>query len=243
MEQFVLMAKRLRELREGNGLSHARLSAAIKEKCGVSISRDSLMNYESTEHDKRAQKSTTMSAERLTALATFYGVSTDWLLGLSKDPHRQPSAVEDLGLSPLAVDQLLQIQKGDLTKYLNYWIEHGSFARLVSGLRKYMNAVAAAETYHWYKDKDGLSELLSEEKINTDAAEFFFSQFPYDKDLLVSYIKSIVNDKNAIPNNDIMAEVRFAYSDYQVLSYLLIEQFSGFLSDARPFIHPEIELN
>lgn len=39
-------------------------------------------------------------------IAAFFNVSTDYLLGASDDPAPQPSAVDDLGLSPKAVQYL-----------------------------------------------------------------------------------------------------------------------------------------
>ena len=80
-ETTSIMAARLKQLRESKHLSHERLSQAVTEKYeeyGVSISRDSLINYE-----KANGKNLGMRAECLRCLADFYGVSTDYLLGIS----------------------------------------------------------------------------------------------------------------------------------------------------------------
>ncbi len=80
----VTIAKRLRQCREEQGLSHDRLSEQLKLKCSAEISRDSLINYEIQEKNHpRFMKNAGMSIKNLFALADFYGVSTDWLLGLS----------------------------------------------------------------------------------------------------------------------------------------------------------------
>ena len=103
-ESSILMAKRLKKLREEKKISHVSLSNAIKEKYGIDISRDSLMSYEvSDPNHTKAYKNDGMRVEYLRCLADFYGVSADYLLGFTNAPNRQPSAVDELGLSPKVV--------------------------------------------------------------------------------------------------------------------------------------------
>ena len=61
------------------------------------------------ENDKRKEGP---SFNATIKLAKHYGVSADYLLGLSDDPHRTPSAVDELGLAPEACDKIKQ-QLGD----------------------------------------------------------------------------------------------------------------------------------
>lgn len=85
-EQSVKMGKRLKSLREntlldGKKMSHVELKKKLKEKYGVEISRDSLMNYEVSDiNHSKFGTNLKMSAEYLNCLAYFYGVSTDYLL-------------------------------------------------------------------------------------------------------------------------------------------------------------------
>lgn len=114
---FVL-ARRLKELREGKELSLRALSAAIKEKCGIQISRESLLNYEidSDTHPK-AQKREGMSVRKLRCFAEFYGVSTDYLLGLTDVPSANAdvrAACSFTGLSENAVSLLNEYFFGGL---------------------------------------------------------------------------------------------------------------------------------
>lgn len=44
--------------------------------------------------------------DKVQALADHYSVSIDWLLGRSSDPHIQPTAVDELGLSTDSIDTL-----------------------------------------------------------------------------------------------------------------------------------------
>lgn len=104
----LLMAKRLKELREEKKLSHVSLSKALKERYDIDISRDSLMSYEvSDPHHTKAYKNEGMRVEYLRCLADFYCVSADYLLGFTNDQNREASAVDDLGLSPSVVKRIL----------------------------------------------------------------------------------------------------------------------------------------
>ncbi len=48
--------------------------------------------------------------QTVAVLARHYGVSADYLLGLTDDPHRRSAAVDSLGLTPEAVRQLRQVR-------------------------------------------------------------------------------------------------------------------------------------
>ena len=87
-----VMAERLRELREAQKLSHEKLSKTLSEKYGIKISSDSLMNYEFSKggHSKTF-KNMGMRVEYLYCLADFYGVSTDYILGISDVKSPDPS--------------------------------------------------------------------------------------------------------------------------------------------------------
>lgn len=99
----LIMAQRLKDLRTERGLSHESLRKALMEKYEIDISVDSLKNYEvSKVPHAKAYKNEGMRVEYLRCLADFYGVSSDYLIGLSdaktSDP-RATSAMEYTGLS------------------------------------------------------------------------------------------------------------------------------------------------
>lgn len=48
--------------------------------------------------------------DKVAKLAEHYGVTTDYLLCLTDDPHRQPAATDDLGLSAKAVKKIRNMQ-------------------------------------------------------------------------------------------------------------------------------------
>jgi len=49
--------------------------------------------------------------KKIATLARHYMVSTDYLLGLSDDYHIQPAAVDELGLTPEAVDRIKNLNR------------------------------------------------------------------------------------------------------------------------------------
>lgn len=79
--------ERLHKLRIGIGLSLKDLREEIYKKYGAEISRDSLINYEvsSSEHPRK-YKNNGMRIEYLRYFSDFYGVSSDYLLGLTNVP-------------------------------------------------------------------------------------------------------------------------------------------------------------
>ena len=107
-----IMGRRLKELREERVLSHDRLKDQLKEKYGISVSRDSLMAYEiSDEKRSKASKLPNMGmrAETLYFLADFYGVSLDYLLGKTDEQTTDIDVrgiCEKTGLSAKSVEIL-----------------------------------------------------------------------------------------------------------------------------------------
>lgn len=80
----LIMAQRLKALRNERGLSHESLRKALMEKYEIDISVDSLKNYEvSKVPHAKAYKNEGMRVEYLRVIAEFYGVSADYILGIS----------------------------------------------------------------------------------------------------------------------------------------------------------------
>lgn len=112
-----LMGKRLKEQRQKRKLSHIALSEAIKEKYGVSISKDSLINYEiDSEYRGKPFSNNGMKTEYLRCLADYYGISADYLLGLSNVPDRNKdidTINKELGFTSPAANQLFQLSPAE----------------------------------------------------------------------------------------------------------------------------------
>lgn len=142
-------AKRLKELRtnynNGNGISHEKLAAELNKRYsklenerknnylgslrGEIISAGVLKNYEITDvNHSKFNAGYGMNISYLTMLADFYNVTTDYLLGLSDDPQREPSAVDKLGLSPKARDIIERDHNTpSISKLISDLIEQNNF--------------------------------------------------------------------------------------------------------------------
>lgn len=107
-QMSIVTARRLKAMRLKKGKSHAVLSRELKEKYNIDISRNSLMNYEaSDQHHTKAYKNNGMKVEYLRILADYYGVSTDWLLGLTNievPDGNARQACSYTGLSPRNIE-------------------------------------------------------------------------------------------------------------------------------------------
>lgn len=107
-EKSFIMAERLKQLREKEGYSHEKLSNALNERYGIKISSDSLMNYEvSDPHHTKAGKNQGMRVEYLRCLADFYGVSSDYLLGVRETKTPDVNALNAMEFTGLSEDTVL----------------------------------------------------------------------------------------------------------------------------------------
>ena len=112
-----VMASRLKQLRESKGLSHEKLSKAILEQYSIKISSDSLQNYEVADiNHTKAYKNQGMRVEYLRCLADFYGVSADYLLGIS-DIRSSDSTIHSVvvgtGISEKVASLLISVHNQD----------------------------------------------------------------------------------------------------------------------------------
>lgn len=153
-----LTGRRLKEVRERHGLSHVALSDAIQERYGVRIAKDSLINYEvSDEHHTKAYKNNGMRVEYLRYLADFYGVTTDWLLGLSDHPTRKTEELlaSDLGISYdaisgiLAAKQLIEVEPHcvKMLEGINQMLNNPNFYLLATDIIGFEDGVKKAFSY------------------------------------------------------------------------------------------------
>ena len=158
-------AMRLRALRESQGISPEMLARRLEEQYGVQISHDSLRGYEVTS-GPRAGKSEGMRIQTLRMLAHYYGVSTDYLLGLSDDPTRRtrfcdPSAPRTKWHWFLKLEQ--DHKRGECCSPLTL-LDNKRFRSFFQSLLGYCAAVAAMrmirniQTEHSKNDYDPTSE-------------------------------------------------------------------------------------
>lgn len=120
----IVTAKRLKELRNDQHISHATLKTKISEQYGLDISKDSLIKYEVDEIQHSSFGATSgMSAEKLFCLAKYFGVSVDYLLGNTdiKSPAPQmQEACDYTGFSEKAIEVIRHINENKDPRYYKH---------------------------------------------------------------------------------------------------------------------------
>lgn len=99
------------------GLNRAQLCKEIKSRYDVDISPDSIANYETIEPEYNAKsgKNNGMSVKYLRVLADFFGVSSDYLIGISEISSPNPTAqaaCEYTGLTEANIEELHRMKEG-----------------------------------------------------------------------------------------------------------------------------------
>lgn len=170
----LIMAQRLKELRTEKKLSHESLRKALIEKYEIDISIDSLKNYEvSNPQHIKAYKNEGMRVEYLRCLADFYGVSSDWVIGLSdvrtKDIDIQ-TAVNTTGLSDDAVIMLSDMNSKHFNSYGKFFLTELNLLLLREDFRDIVTLISHLPTctlkaemqpqlLHFLKDAESINGL------------------------------------------------------------------------------------
>lgn len=181
------LGERLKDLRVERNLKLETLA----EQTG--LSKSALSKYESDDV-------TDLSIYAVTTLAEFYGVTTDYLLGVTENKKRPDAVLSDLHLSDGAVDVL---RNGKFNhRLLCELLEHPDFSRwmtdleicvdgLVSDRIRDMNAMVEATRQElekrYHADAEDLTmRTLKAAQINEDE---YFGQILYDE--LAAILKQI----------------------------------------------------
>ena len=156
----LIMAQRLKELRTGRGLSHESLRKALMDKYEIDISVDSLKNYEvsKTPHAK-AYKNDGMRVEYLRCLSDFYGVSSDFILGITDVKSTSKgvqSIIKNTGLSEQSAVALRAIsmanREADPSEFKRIlpvpknWQSAGDYVYLAAMAQSFVNDMIGAMT-------------------------------------------------------------------------------------------------
>lgn len=164
-----VMADRLKKLRESKGLSHERLSSALSVQYGISISSDSLMNYEvSGEFHSKKYKNLGMRVEYLRYFSDFYNVSTDYLLGLTD--------TQSTNVDVRAASQVTGLME-EYIYYLMGLIESTEFFYLRDMVNEFLSyavndyAIATYKRFRKFVEMEKLWDDLSAEEYNQRAEE------------------------------------------------------------------------
>ena len=120
--------EKLKDLRVERGLTLQELS----EQTG--LSRAALGNYENDDYKEITHKA-------IVILADFYGVSSDYLIGLTENREQHTFPVDELGLDDETVDLL---KSGKLNvRLICEMIKHPEFINFLSDFEIYVDNIAA----------------------------------------------------------------------------------------------------
>lgn len=174
-----LTAQRLKELRNEKGLSHEKLASILTEQYSP-ITANSLKQYEVAEenHSKKG-KVKGMKIEYLYNLASFYDVSSDYILGKAdtKSPNLDINEIhKKTNLSEETIKILIENKnKIPYTDWINSSFENISqLDNLITSLINYKNLYTIS---HYNKTNSKIPPLFSTEKLKTTNSISKFSNY------------------------------------------------------------------
>ena len=128
MNVTLTIQEKLKDLHIARGMGLEELAAA------TGISKSSLGKYESEDYKD-------ISPFNLVKLAQFYGVSTDYLLGLTEQKNHPNVEIHELHLS----DDMLDILKNRVfnNRLLCEMVAHKDFSRLMTDIEIYVDRIAS----------------------------------------------------------------------------------------------------
>ena len=130
MQVKLTIPERLRDLRAERGLDLATVAAA------TNLSASALSTYE---NDERKD----ISHRAVIALATYYGVTTDYLLGVTETKNHPNTAIHELHLSDGAIDFL---KSGVINhRLLCELMTHDKFWCLMADVEVYVDRIASGQ--------------------------------------------------------------------------------------------------
>lgn len=83
------------------------------------------------------------SYESLVKIADYFEVTTDYLLGRTKDPSPKPSAVDELGLSVNAINNIKEIGRYNATLWFNELVASPEFPILIHSIKSLSKFLSA----------------------------------------------------------------------------------------------------
>lgn len=186
-----LVAERLDDLRKPKGktISLKQLSLEIKEKTGVCISATQLNKYEKT------GKTDIMNVENMMAIADYYEVSYDYLLGYSEAKKRENIDIQKkTGLSEEAIKQLQLYKKINGIGPVNFLLENPTLLDFILSISKAMDCslLLNQREYSFSDEWDGKEFEEALENIN-EAVNKLGGIVIYDEGAVNYYRQEAIN--------------------------------------------------
>ena len=211
MESTVLtIAERLKDLRKKNELTLEVLAQA------VGISKSALGTYETGDFKD-------ISPFSIVKLAKFYGVTTDYLMGVSNLEQEADAEIQELHLTNEALGVL---KSGHFSgKLLSDVICHHDFPQLMTDMEIFVDRIASMQI-------DNLNSYMGtvrnavQAQYHPDENELFYRTFELAKIPADEYVSSVLREDLI----DILREIRESHPEsakdkVSSSSYVVIEDF------------------
>ena len=146
MNVALTIQEKLKDLRNRRGLTLEQLS----EQTG--ISKSALGNYENQDYKD-------ISHTSIVTLAKFYGVSSDYLLGLTESKNHPSADLDDLHLS----DAMIELLRGGKinARLLCEMAAHKDFVKLLADIEIYVDGIATMQI----QNLNGVVDMARQEVI------------------------------------------------------------------------------
>ena len=231
MQVKLTIQERLKDLRCERKLTLEQLA----EKVGVS--KSALGNYESDDYKD-------MSPFAIARLARFYGVSTDYLLGLTENKDREGGDIAELQLSDEALEKL---RIGTFNhRLLSEMIAHDCFPRLMTDMEIVVDRIAEMRVQNMdvilekarqeviakhNPDENDLHMRTIEQALKLDEKSFFGHVVHEDVDAIMYDIReahktdSMTADEGSIPTKDTVMDQIQQAMDSKTGAEFIAKQF------------------
>ena len=192
MEDMILtIAERLRDLRKNRSLTLEALAEA------TNISKSALGTYETGE-------SKDISPFSIVKLAKFYGVTTDYLMGVSNLEKEPDAEIHELRLTNEALNVL---KSGYFSgKLLSEIICHRDFPRLMTDMEIFVDNIASMQVDNLNYGM-GTARSIVQKQYHPDENELFYRTAELGKIPADEYVSSVLRDDLA----GILRDIREAH--------------------------------
>ena len=179
MQQKLTIQEKLKDLRV---IEKKMTLKQVSEQTGISVS--SLSNYESNDFKD-------ISPFAIVTLAKFYGVSTDYLLGLTESRNHPDAEVASLHLS----DDALEVLKSGTINHrlLNEWITHEKFKLLMYDMEIFVDRIADMRIQNMNAIMEATRQQIMQ-KYHPDAEDVYTRTLELVQIGELDYFSRIVHD-------------------------------------------------
>ena len=216
------LGERLKDLRVERNLKLETLA----EQTG--LSKSALSKYESDDV-------TDLSIYAVTTLAEFYGVTTDYLLGVTENKKRPDAVLSDLHLSDGAVDVL---RNGKFNhRLLCELIVHENFRRFMTDLEIYVDGYVSANIQNLNAGLEATRQMLKK-KYAADENDLYMSTLKLGQIDEDEYFGRVLYDELVAILKNIKAEHR---KDKTTSDGAMVDNLMKELEDAQKLEGPADE--